>query len=349
MPRTWSVRLAAIRFTASVRSFQVPATSGTAAWPPSRPSVPTSRATRVTSSANSRSVAVSSLIVSASSATSPRAFTVIVRDRSPWAIAVAAEEIERTWLVRLLAIVFTESVSARQVPATPRTSAWPPSRPSVPTSRATRVTSSANEESWSTMVFTVRPIRRNSPRSGRPSISSAMCWDRSPSATASITRAISAVGASRSSITVFTARAPGRPGPVVGLLVEPGGHPALPADHPADPQQVAVAAARPWPTSSLNWSTTSPAWPGRRGSRTSSRPCRTCCSAVASSVSRASLGGVAVRRRRPRWRRRLGDVGGTSGTALDGTPGTSRGHEFSRPRPAVGHGGARSGPRVARQ
>ena len=208
MPRTWSVRLAAIRFTASVRSFQVPATSGTAACPPRRPSVPTSRATRVTSSANSRSVAVSSLIVSASSATSPRAFTVIVRDRSPWAIAVAAEEIDRTWLVRLLAIVFTESVSARQVPATPRTSAWPPSRPSVPTSRATRVTSSAKRDSWSTMVFTVRPIRRNSPRSGRPSISSAMCWDRSPSATASITRAISAVGASRSSITVFTARAP---------------------------------------------------------------------------------------------------------------------------------------------
>jgi hypothetical protein len=139
--------LAAIRFTASVRFFQVPATSGTTACPPSRPSVPTSRATRVTSSANSRSVSVSELIVSASSATSPRADTVILRERSPSAMAVAAEEIERTWLVRLLAIVLTESVSARQVPATPRTSAWPPSRPSVPTSRATRVTSSANEDS----------------------------------------------------------------------------------------------------------------------------------------------------------------------------------------------------------
>jgi len=63
------------------------------------------------------------------------------------ALGPAAEEMERTWLVRLLAIVFTESVSARQVPATPRTSAWPPSLPSVPTSRATRVTSSANEDS----------------------------------------------------------------------------------------------------------------------------------------------------------------------------------------------------------
>ena len=179
--------------------------------------------------------------MSASSATSPRAFTVILRDRSPRAIAVAAVEIERTWLVRLLAIVFTESVSARQVPATPRTSAWPPSLPSVPTSRATRVTSSAKLESWSTIVFTVRPIRRNSPRSGRPSISSAMCWDRSPSATASITRAISAVGAARSSISALTACAPGRPRAVVGLLVEPLGHPALAADDPADPQQVPVA------------------------------------------------------------------------------------------------------------
>ena len=169
--------------------------------------MPTSRATRVTSSANRRSVAVSALIVSASPATSPRALTVIVRDRSPLAMAVAASEIDRTWLVRLDAIVFTESVSARHVPETPRTSAWPPSRPSVPTSRATRVTSSANDESWSTIVFTVRPMRRYSPRSGRPSISRAMCWDRSPSATASMTRAISAVGAARSSISALTARA----------------------------------------------------------------------------------------------------------------------------------------------
>ena len=39
----------AIELTLSVRSFQVPATPRTSAWPPSRPSVPTSRATRVTS------------------------------------------------------------------------------------------------------------------------------------------------------------------------------------------------------------------------------------------------------------------------------------------------------------
>ena len=126
---------------------------------------------------------------------------------------MAAEEIERTWSVRLLAMVFTESVRSRQVPDTPRTSACPPSRPSVPTSRATRVTSSANDDSWSTIVLTVRPMRRNSPRSGRPPISSAMCWERSPSATASITRAVSAADWPRSSISAFTARMPSAQSP----------------------------------------------------------------------------------------------------------------------------------------
>ena len=38
-----------MELTVSVKSFQVPATPGTCAWPPSLPSVPTSRATRVTS------------------------------------------------------------------------------------------------------------------------------------------------------------------------------------------------------------------------------------------------------------------------------------------------------------
>jgi hypothetical protein len=45
MFRTWAVRLPAIEFTLSVRSFQVPPTPFTWAWPPSLPSVPTSRAT----------------------------------------------------------------------------------------------------------------------------------------------------------------------------------------------------------------------------------------------------------------------------------------------------------------
>ena len=38
----------------------------------------------------------------------------------------------------------------------------------MPTSRATRVTSEANEPSWSTIVLTVWPMRRNSPLSGLP-------------------------------------------------------------------------------------------------------------------------------------------------------------------------------------
>ena len=44
-----------MKFTLSVRSFQVPETPFTSAWPPSLPSVPTSFATRVTSPAKERS------------------------------------------------------------------------------------------------------------------------------------------------------------------------------------------------------------------------------------------------------------------------------------------------------
>src|SRR5947209_2951883 len=46
-----------MRLTLSVRSFHVPATPWTCACPPSLPSVPTSRATRVTSDANELSCA----------------------------------------------------------------------------------------------------------------------------------------------------------------------------------------------------------------------------------------------------------------------------------------------------
>ena len=45
----------AIELTLSVRSFHTPVTSRTCAWPPSLPSVPTSRATRVTSEVNTLS------------------------------------------------------------------------------------------------------------------------------------------------------------------------------------------------------------------------------------------------------------------------------------------------------
>ena len=67
----------------------------------------------------------------------------IFLERSPLAIAVATSAILRTCAVRLLAMKLTLSVRSFHVPATSGTSACPPSFPSVPTSRATRVTSEA--------------------------------------------------------------------------------------------------------------------------------------------------------------------------------------------------------------
>src|SRR5262249_37805694 len=61
--------------------------------------------------------------------------------------AGVAGAVLRSWLARLRASVLTLSVRPFQTPDTPFTRAWPPSFPSVPTSRATRVTSSANDES----------------------------------------------------------------------------------------------------------------------------------------------------------------------------------------------------------
>ena len=147
MPRTWLVRLLAIELTESVRSFQVPDTPSTLACPPSLPSVPTSRATRVTSAANELSWSTSVLMVFFSSSISPFTSAVIFCDRSPLATAVVTWAMLRTWPVRLPAMKLTLSVRSFQVPATSRTSACPPSLPSVPTSRATRVTSAANERS----------------------------------------------------------------------------------------------------------------------------------------------------------------------------------------------------------
>ena len=168
-----------------MRAFHVPATPGTCAWPPSFPSVPTSRATRVTSAANAFSWSTIVLIVSFSSRISPLTFTVIFFDRSPLAMAVETSAIFRTWPVKLLAIEFTESVRSFHVPPTPGTSACPPSFPSVPTSRATRVTSDANERSWSTMVLMVSLSSRISPFT-----STVIFRERSPRATAVATSAM---------------------------------------------------------------------------------------------------------------------------------------------------------------
>src|SRR5437016_2847996 len=138
------------------------------------------------------------LMVFFSSRISPRTSTVIFLERSPVATAVVTSAMLRTWAVRLLAIRLTLSVRSFHVPATPRTWAWPPSFPSVPTSRATRVTSAVKAPSCSTMALTVLAVLRTSPCRGRPSTSSAMACERSPLATAPITRAISFVGRTRS-------------------------------------------------------------------------------------------------------------------------------------------------------
>src|SRR5207253_4285895 len=163
MLRTWFVRLRAIELTLSVRPFQAPATPFTCACPPSLPSVPTSRATRVTSEAKALSWSTMALMVSFSSSNSPFTSTVIFFARSPRAMAVVTSAMLRTWLVRFEAMKLTLSVISFQTPPTPSTCACPPSFPSVPTSRATRVTSEANALSWSTIVLIVSLSWRISP------------------------------------------------------------------------------------------------------------------------------------------------------------------------------------------
>ena len=133
-----------MRLTLSVKSFQVPATPLTSAWPPSLPSVPTSRATRVTSDAKALSWSIIVLMVFLSCRISPLTATVIFLERSPLATAVVTSAMLRTCAVRFDPMRLTLSVRSFQVPATPLTCAWPPSLPSVPTSRAMRVTSDAN-------------------------------------------------------------------------------------------------------------------------------------------------------------------------------------------------------------
>ena len=163
----------------------MPATSFTTAWPPSLPSVPTSRATRLTSDANPFNWSTIVLRVFFSSRISPCTSTVILRERSPLATAVATSAMLRTWPVRFDAIELTLSVRSFQVPATPGTCAWPPSLPSVPTSRATRLTSPANERNWSTIVLMVFFSSRISPRT-----STVIFLERSPLATAVVTSAM---------------------------------------------------------------------------------------------------------------------------------------------------------------
>ncbi len=148
---------------------------------------------------------------------SPRTSTVIFFDRSPLATAIVTSAILRTCAVKFDAIEFTLSVRSFQTPVTSRTCAWPPNLPSVPTSRATRVTSEVNTLSCLIMVLTMladrrnspfnaRPLadRRNSPFNARPSTSNGTVCSRSPRATAVTVRVTAVVGHNKSSMSVFT-------------------------------------------------------------------------------------------------------------------------------------------------
>ena len=243
MLRTWAVRLPAMELTLSVRSFQVPATPGTSAWPPSLPSVPTSRATRVTSEAKAPSWSTMVLMVFFSSSSSPFTSTVIFFDRSPRATAVVTSAMLRTWPVRLPAMELTLSVRSFQVPDTPCTSAWPPSLPSVPTSRATRVTSAANERSWSTMVLMVFLSSSSSPFT-----STVIFFDRSPLATAVVTSAMLRTWAVRLpamelTLSVRSARCRRRPARRPGRRACPR---CPPRGRRASPRRRTSAAGPPW-------------------------------------------------------------------------------------------------------
>ncbi len=260
MFRTWAVRFEPMEFTESVKSFQVPATPCTSAWPPSLPSVPTSRATRVTSDAKDRSWSTMVLMVFFSSRISPFTSTVIFLDKSPVATAFVTPAMFRTWAVRFEAMKFTESVKSFQVPATPCTSAWPPSLPSVPTSRATRVTSAEKVPSCCTILLMIMAVRRNSPSSGLPSASSAMLLDRSPWATAPITRATSDVGCTRSAISELMHSAESRQKPLaLGTKARSLSLPSLPTTR--DRRASSCDMRRFSATTSLNASATLPKTP----------------------------------------------------------------------------------------
>ena len=235
------------------------------------------------------------LMVFFSSKNSPFTSTVIFLDRSPLATAVVTSAMLRTWPVRLPAIELTLSVRSFQVPATRLTLAWPPSLPSVPTSRTTRVTSEANELSWSTMLLTTIAVRRKSPSTRPPSVSRAIDCDRSPLATAPITRAISWVGETRSSISELTAATHSTHPPVIPEVVPRCVIlPCLPTTRfsrsSSDARRSFIS------TMSLNVSATLPARPSHlTGSRAEKSPLCKARKAVSSAVTSISSTAGVVR------------------------------------------------------
>ena len=166
----------------------------------------------------------------------------------------------------------TLSVRSFQVPDTPSTRAWPPRMPSVPTSRATRVTSVANELSCSIILLMVLAVRRNSPCRSRLSISSAMVFVRSPCANAPITRATSVVGWTRSSMSALIFMMESDQNPLT--LPREARWRSLPSRPTTWLRRSSSRAVRTLSsTTSLNASAIRPAWPGHSsGRRTSLLP-----------------------------------------------------------------------------
>ena len=258
--------------------------------------MPTSRATRVTSEAKPRSWSTIVLIACLSCRISPRTSTVIFRDRSPLATAIVTSAMLRTCAVRFDAIWLTESVRSFHTPDTPLALAWPPSRPSVPTSRATRVTSELNSVICSIIRLTMFAARRNSPCSGRPFASSGTVRERSPLATLAIASVIVSIGRIRSSIRPLTdcsmpAHAPCRFADIRRWRVWPR-RPTL-----SPTRARSSASRRLCETISLKRSARRPVSPSQcTGSWTEKSPALTACIASSRSSS-GSAGGPSLRRR----------------------------------------------------
>ena len=89
------------------------------------------------------------------------------------------------------------------------------------------------------MVLTIREVRRNSPSSGRPSTSSGIVCDRSPRATAPMTRAVSLVGSARSPISALTESIEAAQAPVTSPSEARCAELALRADHGAQALELA--------------------------------------------------------------------------------------------------------------
>ena len=161
--RTCEVRLLAIELTLSVRSFQVPATPRTWAWPPSLPSVPTSRATR---DLGSEGVELIDHRVERVLELQDLAFDVDGDLLREVAVGYCGSDVGDVPHLAGKIRGHRVDVVGEILPGARHagTAAWPPSSPSVPTSRATRLTSPANALSWSTIVLMVFFSSRISPR-----------------------------------------------------------------------------------------------------------------------------------------------------------------------------------------